>query len=42
MKMTAQDTQETLNNIKFVLSNDFSQEHREEALQLLVQVETQD
>lgn len=40
--MTPQDTQETIDNIKYVLSNDFSQEHREEALQLLVAIMTQD
>lgn len=42
MQMTPQDAQETLDNIKFVLGNDFSQEHREEALQLFVAMMTQD
>ena len=36
MKMTSADAQETIENIKYVLSHDFfSQANKEEALQLL-------
>lgn len=38
--MTPADTQNTVENIKYVLSHDYSQQHREEALQLLVQLLT--
>lgn len=35
MQMTQADTQTTVENIKYVLSHDFSQANKEEALQLL-------
>lgn len=35
MKMTQTDAQETISKIKYVLSHDFSQANKEEALQLL-------
>ena len=40
--MTSADAQETIENIRFVLSHEFSQAQKEEALQLLVAMMTQD
>lgn len=39
MYMTREDLADTLSNISYVLANDFSTEHKQEALNLLKQLE---
>lgn len=39
MKMTNADYAETISNISYVLANDFTIEHKKEALSLLKQLE---
>ena len=39
MYMTQEDLAETLSNISYVLANDFSVDHKKEALSLLKQFE---